>query len=225
MTTIDPRFAYPGWQGPFVKYSEIGERQGHAFEYVVFDVETTGFDPAKGDRMLEVCAIRVTSTGEVLDRFTTLLNPGVTDVGAEHIHGISVEMLKGAPTFDEIFDQLIPVMNGAIFVAHHAKFDESFIAAEANRYGIKLNQMPGLCTYWLAREVVQDSVNHKLATLAQHFALETGRAHSAADDALVVVQLLPLLLERISGISLTTQPANQSPIGKYAKPLAREHPL
>ena len=221
MPQVDSRFAYPGWAGPFVTYSDVGTAVSADYDYVIFDVETTGFDPAQGDRMLEVCAIRANGRGEVLGSFSSLLNAGVDDVGAEHIHGISLAMLQDAPTFGEVFDQIVPLMQDAIFVAHHAKFDESFIAAEAALAGIALTQMPGLCTYWLARQTVQETDNHKLATLAQHFNLDTGTAHSAADDAFVVVQMLPTLLQRIPGIHLTTPLSQQLHHGKYAQALTR----
>jgi DNA polymerase-3 subunit epsilon len=169
-------------------------------EYVVVDVETTGFDPAQGDRILEISAIRTNGQGSVISSFTSLVNPGVSDTGAQHIHGISTAMLAGAPTFAEVVGHISHLMHDAVFVAHHAKFDESFIANEASLAGLELVQMPGLCTYWLSKQVLTNVPNHKLATLAEFFNLETGTAHCAYDDALVVVQLLPELLKMVEGI-------------------------
>ena len=200
MSEPDSRFAYPGWQGSFVHYGGLASEEQPSVDYVVVDVETTGFDPSCGDRMLEISAIRTDGKGHVLSSFTSLLNPGVTDTGAEHIHGISAEMIQTAPTFDEVFGHLAEMMHDAVFVAHHAKFDESFVANEARIAGIELNLMPGLCTYWLAKQTLTEVPNHKLATLADHFTVETGRAHCAFDDALSVVQMLPKLLNRVSGI-------------------------
>ena len=200
MSTQDSRFAYPGWQGPFVHYGGLAAEAQADTEYVVVDVETTGFDPAQGDRLLEVSAIRTDGHGSILGSFTSLVNPGVIDTGAEHIHGISLDMIQDAPTFSEIFGHLAELMSNAVFVAHHAKFDESFIASEARHGGFTLNQMPGLCTYWLAKQTLTETSNHKLATLAEYFNLSTGRAHCAYDDAFVVVQMLPKLLDRIEGI-------------------------
>jgi len=169
-------------------------------EFVVFDVETTGFDPIRGDRVLEISAIRTDGQGRVIDSFTSLVNPGVTSTGAEHIHGISIEMLRDAPRFDEVFGHVAQLMHDAVFVAHHAKFDESFISNEAALAGITMNIMPGVCTYWLAKQCLLEVPNHKLTTLAQHWNLNTGTAHCAYDDALVVVHMLPRLLELVEGI-------------------------
>jgi DNA polymerase-3 subunit epsilon len=183
-----------------VHYGGLGNQHHADTEYVVVDVETTGFDPSRGDRVLEISAIRTDGAGRVLDSFTSLLNPGVVDTGAEHIHGISPMMLDEAPRFDEIFGHVAQLMHNAVFVAHHAKFDESFIFNEAALAGINLNTMPGVCTYWLAKQTLTAVPNHKLATLAQHWNLNSGVAHCAYDDALVVVQMLPRLFELVDGI-------------------------
>ena len=209
MSGPDTRFAFPGWQGPFVHYGGIAKQVRDHVEYVVVDVETTGFNPLAGDRMLEISAIRTDGQGNVLSSFTSLLNPGVPDTGAEHIHGISTSMLTNAPTFADVFGRIAEQMDGAVFVAHHAKFDESFVAGEAALAGLSLNMMPGLCTYWLAKQAITEVANHKLATLSEHFNLDSGNAHCAYDDALVVVQMLPKLLSRIEGIEHYVPITNQ----------------
>lgn len=221
MSSPDSRFAYPGWQGPFVHYGGLAAQSQAAVDYVVVDVETTGFDPVAGDRMLEISAIRTDGHGNVLSSFSSLLNPGVTDTGAEHIHGIAPDMLKHAPTFADVFGHLAEVMHDAVFVAHHAKFDESFVAGEANMAGIELQRMPGLCTYWLAKQTLTEVSNHKLATLAQHFKIETGIAHRAYDDALVVVQMLPRLLKQVDGIEHYVPVQRQMATATMADPYTR----
>ncbi len=191
----DQRFAYPNWQGPFVWYG--GAQGDHKLnnEFVVIDVETTGLDASQGARVIELSAIRTDGTGKPLESMSTLINPDVDSTGAEFIHGISLEMIADAPTFAEVWPHLAKFLGGAIFVAHHAKFDESFIAAEAKIAEIDLMMMPGLCTYRLAKDSIIETPNHKLATLSTHFGLNSGVMHSAYDDALTVVQLLPHLLE------------------------------
>jgi len=217
----DTRFAYPGWQGPFVHYGGIASQVQDPVEYVVVDVETTGFNPLAGDRMLEICAIRTDGQGNVISSFTSLLNPGVSETGAEHIHGISTEMIKDAPTFADIFGDVAQVMDNAVFVAHHAKFDESFVAGEAALSGITLSLMPGLCTYWLSKQTLTEVANHKLATLSHHFDLDSGTAHCAYDDALVVVQMLPKLLNLVDGIEHYVPLSSQQISPTTAKPLLR----
>lgn len=192
---IDQRFAYPNWQGPFVWYGGAQGEHKLDDEFVVIDVETTGLEASKGARIIELSAIRTDGSGNPLDSMTTLINPRVDSTGAEFIHGISLEMIADAPTFAEVWPHLAQFLSGAIFVAHHAKFDESFIAAEAGHAEIELSMMPGLCTYRLAKDSIVNTPNHKLATLSTHFGLDSGVMHSAYDDSLTVVQLLPHLLK------------------------------
>ncbi len=190
------RFATPKSQGPFLTYS--GFSDGHTLdaEFCVVDVETTGLDAGAGASIVELAAIRCDAQGNVIDSMSTLIDPGTDDTGAVHIHGITPLMVSGAPTFAEAFPRFAELLSGAIFVAHHAKFDESFVAAEAERAGIVIQRSPGLCTYWMGRDLLTGvTENHKLATLAQHFNLTQGNMHAAYDDAMVVVQLIPQLIE------------------------------
>lgn len=192
----DSRFAMPNTQGPFLHYS--GFNDGHILtaDFCVVDVETTGLDASKGAGIVELAAIRCDAQGNVLDSMSTLINPGLDDTGAVHIHGITPLMVSGAPSFADVYPRFAELLSGAIFVAHHAKFDESFVAAEADRAGIVIERSPGLCTYWMSRELLTGvTENNKLATLAKHFQLTQGNMHAAFDDAMVVVQLLPKLLE------------------------------
>jgi len=141
-----------------------------------------------------------------------LINPGDGNTGADWIHGITSDMVADAPKFDEIFNDLARVMDGAIFVAHHAKFDEGFVASEARLAGIELAQMPGICTYWLSRRTVTTTANHKLGTLAEHFGIVQEGAHSALDDTRVVAKMLPKMLAVHEPLTYFSQPVSQQMI-------------
>ena len=191
--SVDDRFAIPGKKGNFLYYSGTGGHLSYEADYVVVDVETTGFSAWKDDRIVELGAVRLSADGQVKGSISTLINPQIPTTGAKHIHGISMEMVASAPTYKEIYDQFAELLDGAIFVAHHAKFDEGFISAESYRAGVKLNRMPGLCTYWLSRQVLK-LPNYKLATVTDHYGIDQKLAHSAYDDALVVAKFLPKLI-------------------------------
>jgi DNA polymerase-3 subunit epsilon len=208
----DDRFAIPGKKGNFLFYSGTGGNLSYDAEYVVVDVETTGFSAWKEDRIVELGAIRVTADGEIKGSLSTLINPLTETTGAEHIHGISLEMVKTAPTYKQVYDQFADLLDGAIFVAHHAKFDEGFISAESYRAGVKLNLMPGLCTYWLSRQVLK-LPNYKLATVTEHFGINQTMAHSAYDDALVVSKFLPELLSTYGPVEQFVEVVDQPRIG------------
>ena len=173
--------------------------------YVVVDVETSGLYADRGDRIIEIAAHHTNGDGRILESWSSLVNPQNGEVGLTSLHGITPEMVTHAPTFAELMPELQAFFGDAVFVAHHAVFDASFIDAEARRAGSVMDVMPGLCTYWLSRTVMHDMAKHKLGMLAERFSITNSLAHSASADAQVVVELLPHLLERTSDIKQYVQ--------------------
>lgn len=218
---MESRFANPGDVGPFLHYGGSGGSHPLDHDFVVVDVETSGLDPAGGARVIEIAAVRINQIGQIQDSMSTLINPEDGNTGADWIHGITADMVADAPTFDQIFDELARVMDDAIFVAHHAKFDEGFVAAEAQLAGAKLLTMPAICTYWLARNTVKGTDNFKLGTLATHFGISQVGAHSALDDAKVVAQMLPMMLSNYKELTYFSNPTPQPRIGKSAELMPR----
>jgi DNA polymerase-3 subunit epsilon len=192
---MDSRFASPGDIGDFLHYGGIGGTHSLESDFVIVDVETSGLNPAAGARVIEIAAVRVTQSGAEVGHMSSLINSGDGETGADWIHGITPSMILDAPKFSEVFDEFAALLDNAIFVAHHAKFDEGFVAAEAKLAGLGLSVMPGLCTYWLARATVTGTENLKLGTLAEHFGVAQLGAHSALDDARVVSKFLPQMLK------------------------------
>ncbi len=215
------RFAIPGKKGNFLHYSGTGGQLTYESDYVVVDVETTGFSAWQGDRIVELGVVRLSADGQINGTLSTLINPEIPTTGARHIHGISLEMVQSAPTYKEVFDQFADLLDGAVFVAHHVKFDECFISAESYRAGVKLNRMPGLCTYWLSRQVLQ-LPNYKLATVTNHFGIEQELAHSAYDDALVVSRFLPKLIASYGPVEQYVEVVDQPRVGQSAELLPRK---
>lgn len=218
---MDSRFASPGEIGQFLHYGGTGGAHVLDSDFVIVDVETSGLDPAQGSRVIEIAAIRVTQAGNQVGHMSSLINPGDGKTGADWIHGITPKMILDAPTFSEVFDEFAALLDNAIFVAHHAKFDESFVAAEAKHAGLNLVVMPGLCTYWLARARVTETQNLKLGTLADHFGITQLGAHSALDDAHVVRQMLPQMLGNHDPLTYFSNVVAQPRIGFSANPLPR----
>lgn len=218
---MESRFANPGDVGHFLHYGGSGGTHELDNDFVVVDVETSGLDPSAGARVIEIAAVRVNQAGQIQDFMSSLINPEDGNTGADWIHGISADMVADAPTFDQVFDDLARVMDNAIFVAHHAKFDEGFIASEAQLAGAKLLTMPAICTYWLARNTVKGTDNFKLGTLAAHFEISQESAHTALDDAKVVAQMLPKMLSNYKSLTYFTQPTPQPRIGRSSVLLPR----
>jgi DNA polymerase-3 subunit epsilon len=181
-------------------------------DFVAIDVETTGFEPSKGARVIEFAAHRTRGDGEVIESFSTLINHGSSDTGAEFIHGISAEMLADAPTFVEAWPAIESVLSNAIVVAHNAAFDMSFMASEIAIAGRTMQTIPALCSYWLSRQAFPESANHKLATVAENLGLTNDREHDASADALVVVQALPHMFSRMEKVRHFVEPGMRIPM-------------
>ncbi|WP_163509421.1 exonuclease domain-containing protein [Fodinicola acaciae] len=156
--------------------------------WAVVDVETTGLSPGT-DRVLSVAVVHVDEDGRIEQTWSTLLNPG-RDPGPVHVHGLTAQMLAGAPTFEAIADELRERLSGRVFVAHNADFDWGFLAAEAALAGTALPSTHRLCTLALVRRLELGLPNHRLGTLAQHWGIAQQHAHDALDDARVAAQVL-----------------------------------
>lgn len=206
-------FAQPGRTSLFLGYAGFSSSERLVGDFVFVDVETSGFSPAKGARVLEISAIRTTAAGETIEEFSTLINPETSEVGATHVHQILPEMLTDAPTFAQTIPTLNRLFSNAIFVAHNALFDETFIAAEYARAKVELATMPGVDSFWLGRQALPSLPNHKLATLIGHFNIENPAAHSALADSQVLASLMPRLLERTPELTYPIGFAQQSDLG------------
>ena len=91
---------------------------------IVFDTETTGFDPENGDKLVEIGAVELINhipTGVTFHRY---INPQ-RDVpeDAFKVHGLSYDYLKQFPTFDKIVDEWLDFVGDGVLVADNAYFD------------------------------------------------------------------------------------------------------
>lgn len=109
--------------------------------FAVVDLETTGFSPLVGDRILEIGVVRIAGDGSTVDEYATLINP-LRDVGPTHVHGITQEDVAQAPTFAEVVGDVLSRLAGVMFVGHNARYDRDFLAAELSSAGIFLPAIP-----------------------------------------------------------------------------------
>lgn len=162
--------------------------------YVVLDVETTG-GKAGTDRVIEIGAVKV-QAGEVLDTFSTLLNPGrYIPSFISRLTGISNAMVADAPSFANIATKLATFLQGAVFVAHNAKFDYGFIRSEFARCEIPFD-MPQLCTVVNMRRYYPGLPSYSLGKLCEEFEIKLNNHHRALADATATVELLHLINAR-----------------------------
>jgi len=147
----------------------------------VVDVETTGLSPSQGHRIVEIAVLVLDADGRVQDRFETLVNPR-RDLGPVHIHGIRPSDVRDAPEFGDVAGHIAERIEGRAIVAHNARFDARFLAAEFERIGAPLPSLPCICTLELARATVL-APNYRLATVCAVCGLPVTPAHAAAHDA------------------------------------------
>ncbi|MFD0024652.1 DEDDh family exonuclease [Streptomyces sp. NPDC058382] len=153
--------------------------------YAVVDVETTGL--ARDDRIISAAVYRLDAQGNVEDHWYTLVNPE-RDPGPVWIHGLTSDVLEGAPLFPEVAAQLSERLTDRVLVAHNAAFDWSMIAREYARAAVIAPVQQRLCTIALSKELRLPLPNHKLESLAAHFGVVQQRAHHALDDARVLAE-------------------------------------
>lgn len=178
------------------RYDAIFERDELAsLSYVVVDVETTGTSPWSGDRITEIAAI-VVRDGVVAERFETLVNPERSiPPMITNLTQINWEMVKNAPRFRDICEQVVRVLEGHVFVAHNADFDWRFVTAEVERATGQRLLGRRLCTVRLARRVLPQLRSRRLDSVANYYGVEILARHRAAGDAVATAHVLLRLLD------------------------------
>jgi DNA polymerase III subunit epsilon len=165
-----------------------------SLSYAVVDVETTGTSAGVGDRITEVAAV-VVRDGEVVRRFQTLVNPErpIPPMITALTH-ISWEMVKDAPRFRDICDELLDVLSDNVFVAHNAEFDWRFVSSEVARASGRRLEGRRLCTVRLARRILPHLPSRRLDSLAHYYGVEIVDRHRALGDADATARILLRLL-------------------------------
>jgi DNA polymerase III subunit epsilon len=192
-----------------VVVNDIGVSRGNCLadlDFVVVDVETTGFTPADCG-ITEIGAVRVRD-GHVVAEFTSLVNPGTPVPGPiEELTGIGDAMLAGAPPVAAVLPGLLTFAEGCVLAAHNARFDLSFLTAACEAADLPWPGFPVIDTVRLARYLmlVPDEVaDRKLGTLAEFFGTQVQPIHRALDDARATADILMRLIGRLADRGITT---------------------
>jgi DNA polymerase III epsilon subunit family exonuclease len=176
-----------------------------AIDFVVVDVETTGWTPGKA-QITEIGAVRV-SGGKLTGQFTSLVNPGGPIPGrVTELTGITDAMVAAAPPLDRVLPAFLAFASGGVLTAHNAPFDIGFLTAACRACGLPWPRLPVADTVDLARRVLgADEVpNCKLATLAEYFGARTTPSHRALADAMATADVLTALLPRLDAAGIST---------------------
>src|ERR1700685_1227318 len=156
-----------------------------AAENLVFvDLETTGGNAAH-HRITEIGIVRV-ANGAVVEESSSLVNPGCeipSYIGA--LTAICNEMVAAAPGSAALAATVFDKLRGAVFVAHNARFDYSFLCAEFRRVGMHF-AATALCTVKLSRRLFPQHARHNLDAVMERHDLACNARHRALGDALVL---------------------------------------
>ena len=161
---------------------------GNVTGFAVVDVETTGLFPAR-DRVVEVAVVHLDPGARVTGEFSTLIDPR-RDVGPTRIHGIRASDVTGAPTFPAAAETIRRLLAGRVLVAHNARFDAMFLAAEFGRCGMQMPPAPVMCTMQLAGHYLGGLPARTLPACCQAAGVMLSGHHTALADAHAAADLL-----------------------------------
>lgn len=131
-----------------------------------------------------------------IERWSTLLNPGMPiPPEIQFLTGIRNDMVAGAPRFEDIAQDLLERLRGAVFIAHHARFDYGFLKQSFARAGLAFGART-LCTVRLSKLLDPDRAPHSLDALIARHSLPVTQRHRAMGDALVLWDYLQAMYRR-----------------------------
>lgn len=174
---------------------------------IILDTETTGLDPRKGDRLVEIGCIELLDRTPTGQEFHTYLNPETCEVppDAERIHGLSTAFLKDKPFFRDKAQDLLAFIADSTLVIHNASFDIGFINAELVRIGLAALSMDrAVDTIALARRKHPAGPN-SLDALCKRYGIDNSKRskHGALMDSELLAKVyVELLGERQTKLGL-----------------------
>jgi DNA polymerase-3 subunit epsilon len=170
------------------------------------DLETTGGNPAY-DRITEIGIVR-TRNGELIEGWSSLVNPECPiSPYIEAFTGISSEMVADAPRFADIAATVYEKLQGAMFVAHNARFDQGFLRSEFRKVGVTYSAA-ALCTVKLSRGLYPQHARHNLDAVIERHGLSCTARHRALGDAKVLHDLWQTLQREVPGEAFSTAAAH-----------------
>lgn len=163
--------------------------------YIALDLETTGLSAEK-DKIIEIAAIKIDPDGTILEEYHSLVQPHVKlPKIIINLTGITDQELEGAPTIDDIRDDVIAFIGDAPILGHSVQFDIDFLEASGIETGKTV-----LDTFQLAQTLLPNETSYSLEVLSDKFGLTHESKHRADDDTKVAIELYKLLLEKIHEI-------------------------
>ena len=163
--------------------------------YCVLDLETTGFS-FRTEKITEIGIMKV-KNHEVIDEFSTFVNPQKPiPQRVVEVTNITDEMVKDAPTIEEVLPKVIEFSGDSVLVAHNADFDIGFLKYNAGELGLKLSNTY-IDTLRLAKDLFPQYKKYKLGMIAENLGIKVEVAHRALDDVDTTVKVFNVMLDML----------------------------
>jgi DNA polymerase-3 subunit epsilon len=171
----------------------------------VFDTETTGLDPAGGDKIVSIGAVRIVNSRlRRHETFEQLVDPGRrVSRASRRIHGITDKMLVGQPPIGAVLPAFARFADGSVLVGHNAAFDLKFLEREVAETGIAFTH-PVLDTLLLSSVVTPAHADHSLDAVAGWLGVGVTGRHTALGDALIAGEIFVRLMALLTARGITT---------------------
>ncbi|MCP5281714.1 MAG: DNA polymerase III subunit epsilon [Rhodoferax sp.] len=196
------------------------ERRLDDLSFTVFDTETTGLDPSRGDEIIQIGATRIVH-GKLLhhEGFEQLVDPRrPVPAASTQIHGITSAMLRGQPGIAQVLRAFHAYAHDSVLVAHNAAFDMRFLQLKEAETGMVFDQ-PVLDTLLLSDIAHPNQESHALEAIAQRLGVSMVNRHTALADAIVTAEvflkLIPLLADK--GIHTLGQAREAAQRSRFAR--------
>ncbi len=164
--------------------------------YAILDIETTG--GKYNEEGITEIAVYKFDGHKVVDQFISLVNPEIPiQPFVVGLTGINNDMLRQAPKFYEVAKRIVEITNGAILVAHNAKFDYRILRTEFSRLGFDYERQ-SLCTVELSKKLIPGLPSYSLGKLVRSLGIPLSDRHRANGDAQATVKLFKMLLAKDS---------------------------
>jgi DNA polymerase III subunit epsilon len=195
---------------------------------IVLDTETTGLDPLRGDRLVEIGCVEIFNRMPTGQTFHRHLNPE-RDMPAEAfaVHGLSSEFLADKPRFADVVDAFLEFIADAPLVIHNASFDIGFINAELDRAQRPIIVRDRLVDTLLLARRKHPGVSNRLDDLCSRYAIDNSRRtkHGALLDAELLAEVyIDLIGARQSQLVLATESPGLR-VGGHGEIVRRQRPI
>ena len=175
------------------------EKKIDDIEITIFDTETTGLEPAAGDRIVEIAGIRLKGE-QKLGVFQTLIDPGrPISAAAFAVNGISSQMLAGAPKPEVAIPQFLDFIRGSLICSYNAAFDLEFLNSELKMIGRSLWEGVEVADILkMARRLMPGLERYALWFVAEKLGIKIKQEHRAFSDVELTLGVFGKLKQMMS---------------------------